>query len=428
MTERNKRTTRTRPTRGTSRKRTREVEAGDISRKPRSKKTRASKAVEESTASTQLVSRNLAAEFRPRKLDDFVGQEHVTKVVKGWLKARQFPASIMVMGETGAGKTTFAKLIARYVNCETLNACGKCGYCKYKDELPDVIHINCGEKGKIEDIRELISGSKMAPRYRKRIYILDEVHMASAQAREALLVPVETPPPGTIWILCTTEEDKIKSTLSNRCQTLIMKPVEPEIIADRLGDIVDSLDLDIQESRKQVDEVLDTIADFSNGQVRKAISDLDVFLSAYASGDVSFDTKDFVEVYEKQAGADMDKLAVLILAAILKEDIPNFVKVCTRVGKDTKAVISKFIWLTNWLIQYDSGAVQFVPYIGKQWFEAKKKNSVGKYSLPLLLHIAHVANEIDRNILQTPGLNANAFMMTKFGDMLASNYFDNFRK
>lgn len=419
------RKTRTRTTSSGSSKRPRstETESADLPRRGRAKR---SAKPEATKVSESLITRNLAAEYRPKSLDDFIGQEQVTQVVKGWIKSKQFPSSMLVMGETGAGKTTFAKLVARYVNCRTMNACGKCDYCSYKNDLPDVIHINCGEKGKVEDIRELLAGSNMAPKYRKRIYILDEVHMASAQAREAMLVPLETPPAGTIFILCTTEEDKIKATMSNRCQTLVMRPVEPEIIADRLADIVG--DLGIKVKQKDLDDVLLTIADFSQGQVRKAISDLDVFLSSVASGMVEFSSKDFIEVYEKQGGADLDKLAASMLVYILNEDLPKFVQICAKVDKNAKAVISKFIWLTQWLIQFESGAIKYTPYIGTIWNKAKQKGKVGKYSLALLLHIAYIANEIDRNILQTPGLSANSFMMTNFADMIIGNVFDDLRK
>jgi len=161
----------------------------------------------------------LAVKWRPKQLNDIVGNEGVVTSIKGMIKKRQMVRSWMFAGPTGAGKTSFSRLVAKIVNCSNLSKkgklCGKCDSClediKYHS---DIREINGTVNRKIENIRSILESSTLSPRYNYRCYIIDEIQGLTFQAKEALLKPIEEPPPKTIWFLCTTEPDKLPATLT----------------------------------------------------------------------------------------------------------------------------------------------------------------------------------------------------------------------
>jgi DNA polymerase-3 subunit gamma/tau len=341
--------------------------------------------------------------------------------MKGWIKTGNFPSSILLVGESGSGKTTIAKMLSRYINCKTMNSCGKCSYCRYKEDMPDVQLINCGQTSTVDEMRNLLVGIDLAPRYRKRIYILDEVHLLADKAMQTLLIPLETPPADTMWVLCTTEDHKIKDTIRNRCSTLYMKPIPVPILTKRLEEIV-ARESDIKVKPKLLNKTLATISDFSGGQARKAISDLDTFLNAVRSGDAEVSPESFMSMYEEKVGADVDSLAVSLLIYILGSDLESFVCIVDKVGNNSKLLITKFNMLIQWLIKSEAGAAKWTPYLGKLYEKAlanpKTKKLDLRYNLALLLKIAHTAQRIDHTILTVPGIRADQFLMTTFAELL----------
>lgn len=378
------------------------------------------------TKISELVTRNLAAIYRPKNLDGFVGQDEAVTKLKGWIKKKQFPQTILIEGETGAGKTTLAKMIARYVNCETMSACGKCGFCRYEKEMPDVFYANAGEVSGVDDMRRLIKTTQFAPKYRRKIYILDEVHLLSQKALESLLIPLEEPSEKTIWILCTTELDKIKATIRNRCQALRLRPVDPDSIVKRLSFILENEGFPVKK-KSPIEDALYTIADYSEGQVRYAISLMDELISAVNSGDAEFDDKSVETIRSQASGASMDKLAVSLFMYIIDQDLEKIICIIEKSG-DAMGLLRKVGWFTDWFIKYSAGAIKFVPYIGKVYFDAKKalekKNGTKiNVSLALALKVANCLQEVEHTVLTVPAIQAQRYLYLQLSELVIDDVF-----
>jgi DNA polymerase III subunit gamma/tau len=389
---------------------------------PKRRSTRSSKSSKASANPVELVSRNLAAKYRPKTLAEFVGQPKAKKTMEGWVKSGKFPGAIMVTGSTGSGKTTIARLVARYTNGNPDDP--NCSYCQYDTDLPDLETINCGEKSGVDDIRALIKQSKMAGRYKRRIILLDEVHLLSDKAMQALLIPLEEPSPKTIWILCTTDPEKVKSTVANRCVRVHMEPMATDDIYDRLVHILKKEGI---KDTKPFDTVIDAIAEFSNGIMRKAISDLDGFLSAVQDGEADLDAEEYIRLFQSSSEVEMDKLAVSLLVQIALQDMPKMVKILEKSG-DPKSLLFKLSLLLEFLIKYTAGAVKWQHNLVKTWYKAVRllKQETGEdlqMSLALALHIASKVGKIQHEIFTVPALRPSYHIMTSLCDLVVQEVF-----
>jgi len=178
--------------------------------------------------------------YRPKKLDDLIGQDHIVAVLKGMFSTRKVDRAIMLHGESGSGKTTCARLIARYANCTCENFldgnCITC-QCEHIGDHPDIVELNAANATGIDNIRELISQAQYMPQTNFRIFILDEAQQISPAGKESLLTEMEEAKnsgEAVLWIICTTEPQKFKDTFLGRCTKLQIKPVEPMVLAKRL--------------------------------------------------------------------------------------------------------------------------------------------------------------------------------------------------
>ena len=322
-----------------------------------------------------------------------------------------------VFGPPGTGKTTTARIIHRYINCEEGNACGECHTCKTNPESHmDFTNISAGVNGKVDDIRSLIKSSKIAPYSNKRIIVIDECHQLTGASAEALLVPIEEPSNDTIWILCTTNPEKLKTTLVNRCVRLSMKPVEMMDIAKRLGSIAKKEGVNLVRS-EEGKTALKTIADLSSGSMRTAISILESVLYAAAAGE-DINSRDVINIYATSAEVDLDKASVSLIAALLNNDLKAAIKFI-RVSGNVRGLVNKSRWLLDYLIGSKTSSAKFTPYSGRLFNElAKKKGISVNLSDVLQLQLILVKAEMTLN---TTSIDESVILQTAIAEFAFEN-------
>src|SRR5688572_18175333 len=189
----------------------------------------------------------LARKWRPQRFDDVVGQQAVTRTLRNALTSGRIAQAFVFAGPRGCGKTTTARILARALSCDkgpTADPCGACDACVEiaQGRDIDVLEIDAASHTGIDNIREVvISGLSIAPvRNRYKIFIIDEVHQLSAQSFNALLKSIEEPPPHVIFMMATTELDKIPETVLSRSQVYELRTIGTKAIADQLRRIVDA--------------------------------------------------------------------------------------------------------------------------------------------------------------------------------------------
>lgn len=231
----------------------------------------------------ELPYEGLARRYRPQTFDDVVGQRHVVGTLTKAIDNKRWAAAYLFIGGRGLGKTTMARLVAKSINCAGGPAAKTCGKCESCVEISggrdiDVLEIDAASNTGVDNVRDtIIQAVSTAPvRGRAKIFIIDEVHMLSTAAFNALLKTIEEPPPGVLFILATTEGLKVPATIRSRCQRFDFRPVTFEELNERLKEIVQKEKISID------DATLRLIADFSEGGIRDALSALDL-VRAYCS-------------------------------------------------------------------------------------------------------------------------------------------------
>lgn len=361
-------------------------------------------------------SESLAVKHRPKHLKELVGQKHIVTQIEGMLKTKKLPSTILLEGNTGSGKTTTARLLATYINCKTMNACGECLSCTMMKDAasPDYHELNMGSNGKVDDARAYARQAQMSPQGRRRIMVLDEAHALTGAAAQALLKVLEEPPEKTIWILCTTNPEKLLPTILNRCVRMTIKPVEPEVIMRRLAVIARREGVDLKEvpgSKK----ALKLITDFTNGSLREAISLLENVLLAYHGGaDISDETvlSSFITTSE----VDLDKAAASIVAATINEDLEAVVRIIKKSGSNARGVIAKMRWLLDFVISDEVGEAKFKPYSGRMFYNLAKQKNLS-YSLPFLLRMQRVLVNVELT-MNNSSLNEQVLLQTAIGNFM----------
>ena len=219
----------------------------------------------------------LYRKYRPSDFDNVVGQEYTISMLKNAIINGKTSHAYLFTGPRGTGKTSTAKIFAKALNCEHHedgNPCNKCDSCLNFNESPDVIELDAASNNSVEDIREIINNVKLVPTSMKyKIYIIDEVHMLSQGAFNALLLTLEEPPEHVIFILATTEIQKVPITILSRCQRFDFKPVNLKSMVERLKFISKEEHIAID------DDAIEEISLISAGGMRDAIGMLDQFSS-----------------------------------------------------------------------------------------------------------------------------------------------------
>lgn len=226
--------------------------------------------------------------YRPANFDEIAGQEHITRTFRNALKNNKIAHAYLFSGPRGTGKTSIAKIIAKAVNCEHApidNPCNECDICKGIDrnQISDVIEIDAASNNGVDEIREIRDKVKYLPGVGKyKVYIIDEVHMLSTGAFNALLKTLEEPPKHVIFILATTEPHKIPATIHSRCQRFDFRGVSVPEMIKRMNTIIKEEKIEID------DEAIKVIAESAEGGMRDAISLLDQVIS-YSDTTVTVD-------------------------------------------------------------------------------------------------------------------------------------------
>lgn len=353
---------------------------------------------------------SLTTKYRPRVLDDLYGQDHLVVKLKGMLKKKQVPSVFLISGRSGCGKTTISEIINRYVNCETLDACGECDSCK-KLKHPDLAVFNVGDTRGIDDIRSIIQGAKIMPRYKKRVMLLDEVHALTPQASTALLVPLENPSPNTIWLLSTTNPEKLLPTIVGRCHRLDIRSIEPEAIRDRLFEIAKLEGVNLKKIEGGM-EALEYLVSLSNGQMRDAIQMLESLLFAIYSEE-KLDAKTLLKKFVVGTTVELDKLAASLLANIMDQNLNAAVK-DVLMTQEVRGLVSKMRWLIHAKMQDSCGLLQYQPNALKIFEKIVVKRQVNlKYRDFILIQSVLTKAEISMN---SCSIDPQILLMSAIGD------------
>lgn len=250
--------------------------------------------------------------YRPQTFDDVAGQNHVTITLKNAIKENRIAHAYLFAGPRGTGKTTIAKILAKAINCTANEVpCNECANCKAitNGDHPDVIEIDAASNNGVNEIRELIDKVKYAPINAKyKVYIIDEVHMMTTEAFNALLKTLEEPPAHIVFILATTEPHKIIPTIISRCQRFDFKKVDEDDIINRLRYVLD------EEKVNYEDNALTIISKLADGGMRDALSILEQCL-AY---DRNLTVENINQVYGLLSNSDKIHLIKLLLTKDMK--------------------------------------------------------------------------------------------------------------
>lgn len=253
----------------------------------------------------------LYRKYRPTKFSDVVSQESILKILTNSIKEGKISHAYLFSGPRGTGKTTIAKLLAKTVNCLNLNddltTCGKCENClDILNNSSDIIEIDAASNNGVDEIRELKSKINLVPsKLKYKVYIIDEVHMLSISAFNALLKTLEEPPSHVIFILATTEFYKVPATIVSRCQCLSFTRIKTSSIEARLKEIANFEKIPI------TDEAIHEIAVYSDGGMRDALGMLDK-LSSYSLEKITLN--DFLSINGLISKTDLDDFIQSILS------------------------------------------------------------------------------------------------------------------
>lgn len=298
----------------------------------------------------ELNNKSLAVKYRPRKFRDLVGQEAALAKLQGMLKKKDIPGAILISGPTGTGKTTVSQMIARYVNCETLDACGKCQSCKIKNLVnhPDYEQVNVPATGGKEDMTALVARMRNRPRIGNvRIAHLDEVHQITPAGEQVLLVPIEEPPQQTMFILSTTDPQKLKPAIKGRCVAINLQLVPAEKVMARLVQLCEKEELKVPK------EVLDKVVEFGAGYMRDSIRLLEGVQHCLAN-DPKMKAEQMIEVLkmDAQEGLDpgLEDMVIRVLVACLCLSAKGVFKFLTDLKADSVGFTQKSVWALKFLV------------------------------------------------------------------------------
>lgn len=283
----------------------------------------------------------LYRKFRPDNFEDVKGQDHIVTTLKNQIKSNHIGHAYLFCGTRGTGKTTVAKIFAKAVNCENPGEKGPCGECAMCRSIAEgssmnVIEMDAASNNKVDDIRQVIEEVQYSPANGKyKVYIIDEVHMLTTSAFNALLKTLEEPPSYLIFILATTEVHKIPLTILSRCQRYDFKRISVQTIADRLKELLDKEGIEAEE------KALLYIAKLADGALRDGLSLLEQCISFY------FGEKLTYEKVLKVLGAVDTEVYADFVKILANDDVAGMISMLDEViaaGKDLTRFCDELIW------------------------------------------------------------------------------------
>ena len=302
----------------------------------------------------------LYRKFRPERFEDVKGQDHIVTTLRNQIEAERVGHAYLFCGTRGTGKTSIAKIFAKAVNCEHPvdgSPCGECRSCRTiaAGASMNVIEIDAASNNGVDNIREIVDEVSYSPAEgRYKVYIIDEVHMLSIGAFNALLKTLEEPPSYVIFILATTEVHKIPVTILSRCQRYDFKRISIDTLADRMRDLMDT------EGQQVEEKALRYIAKAADGSMRDALSLLDQCIAFHYGKKLTYD-----KALDVLGAVDTEVFSRL-LRAVLERNVTDCIRLLEEVvmqGRELTQFVSDFTWyLRNLLLvkTSDEGAIEDV--------------------------------------------------------------------
>lgn len=336
----------------------------------------------------------LYRKWRPIVFGDVVGQSHITMTLKNQIKNDSVAHAYLFCGTRGTGKTSTAKIFARAINClapKDFNPCNECEICQgiLNESIMDVIEIDAASNNGVDNIRELRENVKYPPSKAKfKVYIIDEVHMLSQGAFNALLKTLEEPPSYVLFVLATTEPQKIPATILSRCQRFDFKRVTADDIFSRLKYICSEMEIHTE------DEALELIVRNSDGAVRDALSILDQCLS-FSEGELTY------EKVIETLGLVTDEFLFKLTEAIYKEDSSKAMELIDELvgsGKDISQFIKSFVnHFRNLMMTKMTKSLEAVIDISEENIERLKEQGK-EFELNTIIRVINILSQTEAEV------------------------------
>ena len=337
----------------------------------------------------------LYRKFRPQEFEDVKGQEHIVTTLRNQIKADRIGHAYLFCGTRGTGKTTVAKILARAVNCASPidgSPCGECPTCKAiaAGSSMNVIEIDAASNNGVDNIRQIREEVTYRPTEgRYKVYIIDEVHMLSTGAFNALLKTLEEPPAYVIFILATTEAHKIPITILSRCQRYDFHRISIDTIADRLKELMQEEGIEVEE------RAIRYVARAGDGSMRDALSLLDQCIAFHLGETLTYDN-----VLEVLGAVDTEVFSRL-LRSIIAENVPEAIRVLDELvdeGRELGQLVSDFTWyLRNLMLIQSSDRMEDILDMSGENLQALKEES-RMISAAVLMRYIRIFSELSNEI------------------------------
>ena len=337
----------------------------------------------------------LYRKFRPGEFGEVKGQEHIVTTLKNQIKADRIGHAYLFCGTRGTGKTTIAKILAKAVNCENPvdgGPCNECATCKSiaNGTSMNVVEIDAASNNGVDNIREIRDEVQYSPTEGKyRVYIIDEVHMLSIGAFNALLKTLEEPPSYVIFILATTEAHKIPVTILSRCQRYDFKRITVSTITDRLRELAEREGVDVE------DKALTYIAKVADGGMRDALSLLDQCISFYMGQKLTYEN-----VLEVLGAVDTEIFSQVLRLIIAGDTLGCIGKLeeIIIMGRDLSQFVADFTWyLRNLMLVKSSDTAEDMLDMSADRMSALKEEA-GMVELETLMRYIRILSELTNQI------------------------------